>query len=389
MSRYFVNLPAAQMPRNAMMDFSPVNNALSGIREQNNQNRQFGMQEQQMAEQREQRQYQRGRDQQQDARQQVEWFGKTAAAIDRLEGPARQAAWQNALQRHPDSANLTPDYLDPMQGPKLVMAEAGQWRDPREDQMADLNIQTQQAKLGLLQSQIARANEPGNDTPEARAAVAARYGIDPNSPEGRQFVLTGKYEGKPQFTPAETAVDRNYAKSYEADVASGGFADMQKNIDQLAAVRDELTDPRGANLTGPVLGRLPDFVTAFTNPKAIDARERVEEVVQRNLRLILGAQFTQKEGERLIARAYNPNLDEATNARRVSALVGAMQQAMDAKRAAAAHYEQFGTMKGFKGRVDFSAQDFENAIEGSGQGNRAAPSPGGAAGGFKYIGPAD
>ena len=43
MSRYMVNLPAAQMPQNAMLNFEPVSNALIGIQRQQNQNRQYAM----------------------------------------------------------------------------------------------------------------------------------------------------------------------------------------------------------------------------------------------------------------------------------------------------------------------------------------------------------
>jgi len=177
--------------------------------------------------------------------------------------------------------------------------------------------------------------------------------------------------GPGSMTPAETAVDKAYAKSYESDVVSGGLADSEKNIRQLRSVKGQLEDPNGSNLTGPILGRLPDAVTSFTNPKAVNAREQVEEVVQRNLRLILGAQFTQNEGFALIKRAYNPTLDEATNAKRLGNLLTAMQQAINSKKAAAAYYETHGTLKGFQGKVDFTVSDFENAIEAGGSAPQA------------------
>ncbi len=149
MSRYYVNLPGAEMPRNAMMDFSPVNNALESMRAQNNANRQFDAQQ-------EERTYQRGRDAKQDARvakidarADVEWYGKAAAAVDRLQGPERAQAWQGVLRRH-GGQGLSPEELDPITGPKMLMAEAGQWRDPREDQAADLELQYKRAQIGEL-----------------------------------------------------------------------------------------------------------------------------------------------------------------------------------------------------------------------------------------------
>jgi hypothetical protein len=158
------------------------------------------------------------------------------------------------------------------------------------------------------------------------------------------------------LTPGEKRVDQSFAKSYEEYVLSGGAADFDKNLSQLRGVRDQLKSGK-ENLTGPILGRMPDAVTSFTNPKAVDARQLVEEVVQRNLRIILGAQFTQKEGEGLIARAYNPALDEATNAKRMDRLIGSMEKMAKAKMKAMDYFEKNGTMKGYKGTTQFSAND--------------------------------
>lgn len=194
-------------------------------------------------------------------------------------------------------------------------------------------------------------------------------------------------EGPPQLadnlTPGEKRVDQTFAKSYEDFVLSGGAADFDKNMEQMKGVLRELTTPNGENLTGPWLGRMPDAITAFTNPKAVDARQRVEEVVQRNLRIILGAQFTQKEGENLIARAYNPALDEATNAKRLERLIYSMERMKDAKMKAMDYFERNGTMKGFRGTTQFSVNDILADLDAPGQGEVSG------GGGFKYIGVAD
>lgn len=178
-----------------------------------------------------------------------------------------------------------------------------------------------------------------------------------------------------KITPAQKSADQAFGKDYNEFVAQGGYADAQKNLTQLRGVRDQLTaisEGRSKeNLTGPWLGQMPDAVTSFTNPKAVDARQQVEEVVQRNLRIVLGAQFTQKEGEALIARAYNPTLDEAQNSARLGRLITAMEQAMQAKQAAAQYYEQNGTLNGFKGKHNFSMSDIERMADFDGRGGVA------------------
>jgi len=354
MANYLASLPAYKPGPG--INLEPVNNALDSIIQQNDRNRQFGMQQQQIDAQTAERTYQHGRDAKQDAVQQVQMYGKQATAVDQMQGPQRAAAWNSILARH-GTTGLTPEELDPVTGPKLMAAQAGQFVDP-------LARQTDQAKLDLLRAQTARVNKGVDDPTEMRTRQLRAAGVDPASPEGRAFLLTGQYSTKPVYTPAETAVDRAYAKSYESDVASGGLADAEKNISQLRTVRDQLEKKDGPNLTGPILGRVPDAIATFTNPSAVNAREQVEEVVQRNLRLILGAQFTQNEGFALIKRAYNPTLDEATNAKRLNRLLGAMEQALQAKKEAAQYFEQNGTLKGFKGKLNYSISDFDSALDG-------------------------
>jgi hypothetical protein len=155
---------------------------------------------------------------------------------------------------------------------------------------------------------------------------------------------------------ATRAVDDAFSKEY-VSWTTGGGADVAKQLGQLNDVAKELGN-KGSNLTGPVIGRTPDAVLSVTNPKSIAMRERVEEVVQRSLRAILGAQFTEKEGERLIARAYNPTLGEAENKVRVERLFTQLNQAFESKQNAIQYFQQNGTLKGWKGKM-FSMSDFD------------------------------
>jgi hypothetical protein len=161
-------------------------------------------------------------------------------------------------------------------------------------------------------------------------------------------------------TPGRKKVDEKYAEEFVAWEASGGYADIVKQLGQLREVSKALETE---NLTGPITGNIPDAVKQFTNPEAIAARDAVEEVVQRNLRLILGAQFTEKEGERLIARAFNPKLSEAENKKRVDRLITQIETAAKAKQESADYFRENGTLTGWGGRR-YTLTDFEDAIEG-------------------------
>jgi hypothetical protein len=133
-------------PGDSRIDTAPVQNALEAY---GNKTMQFN----QIERQNEAQQYQRGRDQMQDqrvakadSRNDTEWYGKAAMAVDQLQGPQRQAAWQRIIQRH-GVDGLTPEEMDPMTGPKLLMAQAGQYRDPREDKLMDLKVAQAQKSL--------------------------------------------------------------------------------------------------------------------------------------------------------------------------------------------------------------------------------------------------
>lgn len=154
---------------------------------------------------------------------------------------------------------------------------------------------------------------------------------------------------KEDLSPGELKVDQDYANEYNEWVSKGGFADAQKSIDQLEGAIQELKTDK--SLTGPARGVVPDVMRAFTNPKALQVKAAIEEVVQRNLRLVLGAQFTEKEGIRLIERAYDERLSEEENIKRVERLIGQIKSAADAKSSAAEYWQQEGTLKGWKGKT--------------------------------------
>ena len=163
----------------------------------------------------------------------------------------------------------------------------------------------------------------------------------------------------PGQTVGRDAVDRAYAKDY-LQWTQGGGADMTGNLAQIGTVLQQLE--QGRELTGPMIGIQPDFILALTNPNAADAKQRVEEVVQRNLRTVLGAQFTDKEGERLISRAYNPALSPQQNAARLRRLYQQMQIAANSRQKMAQYFGAKGTLTGYEGPL-VNINQFYAALE--------------------------
>jgi hypothetical protein len=143
----------------------------------------------------------------------------------------------------------------------------------------------------------------------------------------------------------------------------GGGVDALKQLTQIEDVIGRID--RGENISGGVAGFAPDVVRAFVNPNAQDAKDTVEEVVQRNLKAVLGAQFAQNEGAELIKRAFNPKLSPEINRKRLQRLFTQMRLAGEQRKAMVEHFNTMGTLQGYTGRQP-SATDFYTAIDGTG-----------------------
>ena len=176
-----------------------------------------------------------------------------------------------------------------------------------------------------------------------------------------------------ELSPGFKKQDELFAQ-IAVDWKTGGGTDAIKQVSQLADVIDRID--AGQEVSGGIQGVTPDVVRAFTNPGALDAQETVEEVVQRNLRVILGAQFTAKEGEQLIRRAFNPRLRPEINRRRLQRLFTQMEIAAQQKQEMVNYFDQNGTLRGYSGRQPnindfYSVLDTEEA--GGKQGGQAVP----------------
>lgn len=171
-------------------------------------------------------------------------------------------------------------------------------------------------------------------------------------------------EAKPDgLSEGNKAKDKDFAKIANK-WQGGGKTDALKLINQLSEAADALGS--GRNLSGPLIGIAPDQWNAFFNPEAIDVREKVQEVVARNLKEILGGQFAQKEGEQLLARAYNPKLGEAENRRRVQALLQQVQQAAIARDSMVKYFNQNnGSLVGYEGAGNFDPDGFIESLDSS------------------------
>jgi hypothetical protein len=164
---------------------------------------------------------------------------------------------------------------------------------------------------------------------------------------------------KKSLTPLQAKVEEKSAQDLVDFTVGGGFSDVQKGLTQLENAKQMLQQQPEGKITGKYVGVQDDTgILKYTNPVAQDTKEQVQEIAQRNLRLILGPQFTAKEGEALINRVYNPALPQSVNVKRLELLQEQMSSAAKTKQEAVEYYNVNGTLKGFTGKIYNNTSDF-------------------------------
>jgi hypothetical protein len=164
---------------------------------------------------------------------------------------------------------------------------------------------------------------------------------------------------KKNLTPLQAKVEEKSAQDLVDFTVGGGFSDVQKGLTQLENAKQVLQQQPEGKITGKLVGVQDDTgLLKYTNPVAQDTKEQVQEIAQRNLRLILGPQFTAKEGEALINRVYNPALPQSVNVKRLDLLQEQMSSAAKTKQEAVEYYNTNGTLKGFTGKIYNNTSDF-------------------------------
>lgn len=229
-----------------------------------------------------------------------------------------------------------------------------------------------------MQREVAQTNSAQANAAVDQATVNAQIALaqaQADKARAEANAAIANQNGGGGLTDAQKQVDAEFAKMYAEMQASGGIADIRKQVQQL---RDALVTLENSDtISGPTIGRLPEFIQQAINPDAVNVREQIEEVVQRNLRLILGAQFTQAEGEKLIARAFNPRLQEATNADRLARLIEQMDTALNNRESSIRYYEKNGTIAGWTPDTQDQTSAFDVIRTDGGVGQERAPAEAG------------
>jgi phosphoglycolate phosphatase-like HAD superfamily hydrolase len=160
-------------------------------------------------------------------------------------------------------------------------------------------------------------------------------------------------KGGLDLTLAEEEFDKKFGAKLAEYRASGGASQVASNLsnlsEKISILKGEIRDENGNkyNVSGPILGMLDDAALAIANKTAAGFKSDIRDVVFQSLREKLGAQFTEKEGERLVNAAFNFYLEEEQNIGRLQRLYTSIEDAANEKNAALKYLIDNGTLKGY------------------------------------------
>jgi hypothetical protein len=187
----------------------------------------------------------------------------------------------------------------------------------KSKQEHNLSEQAAKSRMDYL-VQLAKKN-PG---------LAASLGKDAASiktPEPATYGALGR-----DLTPAEKSAETNFGKTYQEYEAAGGKAQFDKSFSKLEEVEQELAANIKAGNQKGVLGKLsgllPQSGLDIANPQEAARVEKVRSAIQSTLKQALGTQFTAKEADQMMSRAYNPRQSDAQNLQTLKAEMEALRQ---------------------------------------------------------------
>src|SRR4030067_1841973 len=158
----------------------------------------------------------------------------------------------------------------------------------------------------------------------------------------QERALTGKQNADRAETSGQKKLDQEWATDYNT-WTSGGADTAATEINKLQNVVSKLT--AGEVTNGGMTGALGD---RLTSNKVLGARADVQSTVMNSLKAILGAQFTEKEGERIIKNTWNEADSTENNATRLERLIGDLESQALAKSQKAEYFKNNNaTLAGF------------------------------------------
>lgn len=179
----------------------------------------------------------------------------------------------------------------------------------------------------------------------------------------RQNLLQKKQGQGAKLTKGQEAMDITFGKDIAMYNAAGGYTGIKSKINSLGSTIAKMG--KGDVETGPLTGlaQVTDFTSSMFTPKTRAAGQEVARAVVETLRPILGAQFTQKEGERIVQQTFDFSAPIEVNIDRAKRLQQVLLEGLEAKDQSIKYFQQHETLSGFSNPAyNRSADDIINEV---------------------------
>ncbi len=287
-------------------------------------------------------------------------------------------------------AEAFPDYEDQAAAREARLAARPDFGDAVSDRdrraargegisMADRTAMAKANARGASPSEIARGNKIADELgvdletgqplqPTGGLTFEQKLAQDKFELEETKFIqsIIDNANAKTPLSPAQKKFAEEAGKgAYSWD--QGGRQTSQENIGKFGQIIQDLEqgqlDTRTLSEFVPFGG---DWWRSALNPTGQQGLDNVRGVIFQGLRDTLGAQFTEKEGERLVNAAYNPKLSEEQNIARLKPALARMKATFQAKEALTKHIMDGGDVRDYKGKTPMDVYKSFDGQAGSG-----------------------
>lgn len=197
---------------------------------------------------------------------------------------------------------------------------------------------------GLAESMGAKTYE---SAPQRTARLQAEATLElARKREARESAKSEREKDTPVVSRGEEARDIEFAKDWAQFNALGGQASADQNLKRGEAALALLKD-KTKNLSGKDIGVMPEGLRAQLAPDSITVEQEVRSIVIPLLRQALGPQFTEREGEKIMAQTFDPRLDETVNAKRLESKLDELRRTIQTKQSAGKWFDSNRTLRGW------------------------------------------
>lgn len=229
-----------------------------------------------------------------------------------------------------------------------------------DDSISDLMDLYKIQQTGNLQRELVRMREAGDlqgkllDLEKSREQAEreqARFDKKLQQ-DANQFyakLRADQEAAKKAPTEGEKTIDREFGKKVVNWNATGraeyktNMAKLKRALEILEAKKDDFL-----GVTGKKEGIVPKL---FRSSENIAAQQDVEQVATASLRAALGAQFTEKEGERIMAQSFDKDLEEEQNIQKIKDTIATLEERARALDDMNEFFKKNRSLRGYTGKT--------------------------------------